>query len=81
MDDLSGKSTARKYYLSDWSRFFMHDGILYRVWESADGFHTAKQMIVPRCMIDEMCKVVHDGKVASQMGRRRTIHALQHSCY
>ena len=56
------ETVLRASIFSDWTRFVMHDDILYRVWESADGLHTAKQMIVPRCMIDEMCKVVHDVK-------------------
>ena len=75
------ETVLRASIFSDWTRFVMHDDILYRVWESADGLHTTKQITVPRSIIDEMCKSVHDGKVASLMGRRRTIHALQHFCY
>ena len=80
-EDLGNKSTACKFYLSDWGRYVMHDGILYRVWESADKLHTAKQIVIPRSMIETMCKAVHDGKVAAHLGRRRTLHALQHFCY
>ena len=80
-DSFSGNSTASKYYLSDWNRLVLYDNVLYRIWESVDGLHTAKQIILPRCMISEMCAAVHDGKVTAHMGRRRTIHALQHFCY
>ena len=31
-------------------------------------------------MINELCKAVYDGKVASHMGRRRTNYALHYFC-
>jgi hypothetical protein len=76
--DISRFSAATKSYFADINRMQLVNDVLYRVWESADGVITYKQLLAPRRMREDLCKSVHDSKILAHMGRNKTIHALQH---
>ena len=80
-DNISRFSTATKAYFADYNRLVMKDDVLYRIWESADETIIFKQLIAPRVMKNELCRLVHDERIVSHMGRRKTLHALSHFCY
>ena len=80
-NDISRFSAATKAYFADYDRLEIHNEVLYRRWESPDGLITCKQLIAPRTMRTELCKQVHDTSVVAHLGRRKTLHALQHFCY
>ena len=78
---ISGYSAATKSYVADWDRLELIQGVLYRRWESKDGSIIRRQLLVPRALKDEFWEKVHGDPLTPHMGRRKTLHALQHSCY
>ena len=78
---ISGYSAATKSYVTDWDRLELIHGVLYRKWESKDGLIVRRQLLVPAILRDEFCEKVHGDPLTPHMGRRKTLHALQHSCY
>ena len=80
-NDISRFSAATKAYFADYDRLEFREDVLYRRWESGDGLITFKQLIAPRNLRTELCRQVHDTSIVAHMGRRKTLHALQHFCY
>ena len=80
-NDISRFSAATKAYFADYDRLQIHEDVLYRKWESGDGLVVFKQLVAPRNFRTELCKQVHDTTILAHMGRRKTLHALQHFCY
>ena len=72
----SGCSASTKAYFGDWDRLKLVDGVLYRIWDSANGINKSYQVIAPCKLQQKLFEQVHDGRIAAHMGRRKTMHAL-----
>ena len=46
------------------------NGVLYRIWESANGVNKCHQVIAPRELHKALFSKVHDTRIAAHMGRR-----------
>ena len=81
-NDYSGESAETKAYFHDWERLKIKiNGVLYRVWESADGVETRHQILLPYVYRADVYKHLHESQIACHMGRRRTLHRLQKRYY
>ena len=78
---ISDYSSTTKAYFAKWDRLNIVNGVLYKIWESANGINKSYQLIAPRNLHQRLYKKVHDSRFAEHMGRRRTMHALLHFCY
>ena len=76
-NEIGGESEALKSYWLEWRRLEIHNGLLYRRWESNDGFHTQLQLIMPYKYQEMMCEHFHDSTSAAHMGRRRALKQVQ----
>ena len=72
----SGESPTCKAYFHEWKRIHMWKDVLYRKWESGDGSTTRMQLIVPRALQQTMCREVHDGRIASHLGKKKVLRLL-----
>ena len=79
-EDISGYSAATKSYLADWDRFVLQDDVLYRRWESQDGLRKTNQVFVPMKLKWDICNLIHNTEAVTHLGRRKTLHAMQHFC-
>ena len=79
-DELSGYSAATKSYMADWDRLILKDDVLYRRWESQDGLRITNQVFVPIRLKWDLCNMIHSTEAAAHLGRRKTLHAMQHFC-
>ena len=76
--EVSGLSEAAKTYLHDWKRTrVLPSGVMYRLWESADGEETVQQVLLPLKYQEKMYRNAHEAPTAGHMGRRRTQAKLQ----
>ena len=77
----SGESPACKAYFAEWKRLEIHNDILYRRWENACGTVVRLQILIPRELQKEICKIVHDGRTTAHLGRRRALRLLIRSVH
>ena len=71
-NDVSGGSAALGAYWHDYNRMELHNGMLYRRWESRDGENVRYQLLLPHKYQELMAQHFHDAHSAAHMGRRRT---------
>ena len=77
----SGESPTCKAYFHEWKRVEMWREVLYRRWENGDGSVTRLQLIVPRALQQTICREVHDGRVASHLGKKKVLRLLNKYFY
>ena len=80
-NSISKHSCTTKASFAEWNRLTILNGVLYRIWESANGVNICYQVIAPREFQLWLFSKVHDTKIAAHMGWRKTMHALLHFCY
>ena len=76
-DQIFMKSSEVKTYLSLWELLAIHDGVLYRKWESEDGKHYKWLLVVPSGIRDEVLKQLHDSITAGHLGVKKTISRVK----
>ena len=59
----------------------LKEGILYRQFESQDGYSSRLQLIVPKCLREEMLRQLHEGPVGGHFGEDKTLHRLRERFY
>ena len=47
-NSISEHSGTKKAYFAEWNRLSIINGVLYRIWESANGVNKCHQVIAPR---------------------------------
>ena len=71
--DISRENKYVKTLWSQWDRLHVWQGVLYRRWESADGLHIRYQLVLPKQMIPEVLKHLHNSPSAGHLGVSRTL--------
>ena len=61
-------SNKAKRLLEHWDVLEVHEGLLYRRWESADAKVMRRQLILPRSIIPEVVKELHAGSTSGHFG-------------
>ena len=75
--DVSFEDIGTKFYIGEWSRLKMVDGLLYRLWESPEGLSVWHQLIIPKLYQRTLIEQVHATPVGSHQGYRRTWEFLR----
>ena len=67
-EQMSPWSHKAKRLLEHWDALEVHDGLLYRRWESADTTTTRQQLILPHSLVPEVVKEMHSGSTSGHLG-------------
>ena len=78
---IGGESEALKALYLEWKRLEMHDGNLYRRWESDDGTRTRLQVVMPHKYRELILEQFHDSSSAAHMGKRRALNQIQRRAF
>ena len=78
---VSNGSSKLKTLWAQWERLEIHNGILYRRFESDDGMTIRRQMLLPEVKKQEVMKYFHDLPSAGHLGVDKTLEKLKISFY
>ncbi|UYV69000.1 K02A2.6-like, partial [Cordylochernes scorpioides] len=78
---ISDKSPALKALWAQWDSLRVENGLLKRVWESADGRSTKMQLVVPEVKIPGVLREVHSGASGSHFGMTKTLRKVRERFY
>ncbi|UYV68187.1 K02A2.6-like [Cordylochernes scorpioides] len=78
---ISDKSPALKALWAQWDSLRVENGLLKRVWESADGRSTKMQLVVPEVKIPGVLREVHSGASGSHFGVTKTLRKVRERFY
>ena len=70
---LKGVTNVARYYMAEWERLYINDGVLMLRWESADCTQQRQRVVLPFCFRDIVMHHLHDSNYAGHLGTRRTI--------
>jgi hypothetical protein len=70
---IANKSSGAKSLWSNWERLLVHEGKLYRKWESVDGKTINWQLVLPKCMRKEVFKQLHASRTAGHLGAGKVV--------
>ena len=76
-EDICHESQAIKTLWSQWDLLKIHNGVLYRRWESEDGFKISWQLILPSELKKEVLQKLHDDPTAGHLGINRTLASVR----
>jgi len=79
--DVALWSLPEKVYWQQWDRLAIHDQVLCRRFESADGHEHTWQVILPQLYRDECIRLAHTGMTGGHLGRSRTEAQVQRRAY
>lgn len=71
--EAQGISQDTRNLLAQWDRLQLVDRVLFRLWESEDGSSTRSQLVVPRRLVPQVLKSLHDAPTAGHLGVTKTI--------
>ena len=74
---VSPESEETKVYCAQWESLTLHNGILYRKWESADGNETKLQLVMLKSLRPEVLHHLHDTTVAGHRGLNKTLQSFE----
>lgn len=79
--EVAPMSTVTKSYWAQWDSLVMHNGVLCRKWESANGKDAHLQVVVPRKRVKDVLESFHDGTSGGHLGVKRTLMKIRQRFY
>src|SRR5208282_5581807 len=73
IDTLQLSSETTKIIWSQWFRYVVKDGVVYRLWFGKNGEPSRMQLLVPHEMRDYVIKMPHGGMCGGHMGMAKTV--------
>jgi transposase InsO family protein len=73
-------STSKSLYYQ-WERMYLHNGLIYRQWESPDGIAVRGQRLVPSSLRGQFMELVHSGMTGGHLGRSKTEDQTAHRAH
>lgn len=80
-EEMSMESPMAKAYWVQWNSLELMDGILHRVWESEDGKHVRKLIVVPKSKIAAILEEFHNGPSGGHLGITKTLEKIKQRFY
>jgi hypothetical protein len=71
--DIAVHSPTYKSYWAQWKSLVVRDGVLERLWESADGRTKAAQVLIPRSKVKDVLTEMHGGPSGGHLGVKKTV--------
>ena len=81
MDVISRGGPEVRRLLQLWDRLSVDNGLLKRRYESTDGQHSRKQLVVPSVLRNEILQALHAGALEGHLGEDKTIAKVQERFY
>ena len=78
---LLGQSREVRRLVQLWDQLQLHSGLSYRNYESADGEHSHRQLIVPVMYHNDILQELHAGVVGGHLGQDKTLSRLKERFY
>jgi hypothetical protein len=75
--DLSAEGQEVKSYWCLWPLLHLKEGVLCKRWEEDDAGRVSWQMIIPRSLRAEVCKMAHDHPTAGHLGEHKTFYNVK----
>ena len=75
--DIARFSPQLKYYWTIWDSLEVHEGLLFRKWESHNGTTASWLLVVPRERVAEVLKEFHDAPAAGHFGVNKTLAKIR----
>nr|WP_253310135.1 reverse transcriptase domain-containing protein [Rickettsia endosymbiont of Ceutorhynchus assimilis] len=79
--EVSNKSLIYKALWAQWNSLAVENGLLKRVWESADGKSTKSQLVIPKDRVEDVLKEIHDGTSGAHFGVNKTLDKIRERFY
>ncbi len=80
-EEVAPCSEATKAYWAQWQSLELHDGVLYRLWETPAGDASVKQLVVPKTLRPDVLHQLHNVPVAGHFGVAKTLGRLRERFY
>ena len=74
-------SRSSRRLLQMWEQLTIHDGMLCRKFESADGSSSVIQMVIPSALREEVLSELHEGTLGGHFGIDKTLARLKERYY
>ncbi|UYV65170.1 K02A2.6-like, partial [Cordylochernes scorpioides] len=78
---ISDKSPELKTLWSQWDSLSIDNGLLKRIWESADGRSKTMQLVVPKVQVPNVLREIHDGVSGAHFGINKTLKKVRERFY
>ncbi|UYV74060.1 K02A2.6-like [Cordylochernes scorpioides] len=78
---ISDKSPELKTLWSQWDSLSIDDGLLKRIWESADGRSKTMQLVGPKIQVPNVLREIHDGVSGAHFGINKTLKKVRERFY
>ena len=79
-EELKGEGREVHILLQQWDQLLLHNGLLYRRFEKADGM-SHLQLIVPKSMQEEIVREAHAGPMGGHLGEEKTKDKVKERFY
>ncbi|UYV62961.1 K02A2.6-like [Cordylochernes scorpioides] len=78
---ISDKSPELKTLWSQWDSLSIENGLLKRIWESADGKSKTMQLVVPKVQVPNVLREIHGGVSGSHFGINKMLKKVRERFY
>ncbi|UYV78481.1 K02A2.6-like [Cordylochernes scorpioides] len=78
---ISDKSPELKTLWSQWDSLSIDNGLLKRIWESADGRSKTMQLVVPKVQVPNALREIHDGVSGAHFGINKMLKKVRERFY
>ncbi|UYV61692.1 K02A2.6-like [Cordylochernes scorpioides] len=78
---ISDKSPELKTLWSQWDSLSIENGLLKRIWESADGKSKTMQLVVPKVQVPNVLREIHDGVSGAHFGINKMLKKVSERFY
>ena len=79
--EFQGASQAVRSLWSQWDQLEQRDGVLYRHWESDNGSQKSTQLVLPRSLVPDALRALHDAPTAGHLGITKTLNKVRARFY
>ncbi|UYV63687.1 hypothetical protein LAZ67_2005306 [Cordylochernes scorpioides] len=78
---ISDKSPELKTLWSQWDSLSIENGLLKRIWESADGKSKTMQLVVPKVQVPSVLREIHGGVSGAHFGINKMLKKVRERFY
>ncbi|UYV63390.1 hypothetical protein LAZ67_2003939, partial [Cordylochernes scorpioides] len=78
---ISDKSPELKTLWSQWDSLSIENGLLKRIWESADGKSKTMQLVVPKVQVPNVLREIHGGVSGAHFGINKMLKKVRERFY
>ena len=81
VEEQKAQSLETRRLLQLWDQLLVRDGVLFRQWESADGYRKINQLIMPKSERQKVLSELHEGVTGGHLGEDKVLAKLKERFY